>query len=181
MALNPLFGTLDTLPFHARAFGALDALPFDPRALGALNALPLNPLFGTLDTLPLHARAFGPLDALPFDPRALGALDLLPFDPGPFRALDALALDFRPLSPLGALALSTLRAIGLLALGTRWPLRLALALAGLCTFAGIAAVALGVGRGGERDAGDAGDQEKLAAHDFYSLNKKPCISANWTR
>ncbi len=133
----------------------MDPLALNP--LRALDALALNArTFCSLNALALDARPFSPLYALPFQPWALRALNPLPFEPR-FRTLDALTLDSG--------SLGTLRAFGPLALGTLWPLGLALALAGLCTLTAIAAVALGVCRGGERDAGDAGDQEKLATHD----------------
>lgn len=179
LALDPLLCTPDALTLDASAFRALDPLPFDTRPFGALDPLAFNPLAAcTLNTL--DARPLGPLYALAFDPLALlGALDtlplkslwsfctlnLLPFDARTFGALDTLSLD--TLWALGPLALHPLwpfRSLGSLTLRTLGALCLAFALAGLGAFAAVTAVALGVGRAGQRQAGDASDQEKLGTH-----------------
>ena len=135
------------LTFNLLALSALDSLPLD--ALGALD--PLN-------VLALYLRPFSTLDALAFDARPLGTLDALAFDARPLGALDSLPLNLWSLSPLGTFRTLPFRPL--------WTLGLVFALARLRTFAAITAVALGVGRAGQREAGDAGNQEELGTHDF---------------
>jgi hypothetical protein len=153
------------LPFALLPLGPLDALPLDARTLGPLHTLPLDLLpFGPLDALPLDTGPFRALNTLPLDLRSLSPLDSLPLNPlWSFRTLHTLPLSpLRPFGPLDSLPLRTL-----------WPLCLAFALARLRALAAITAVALGVGRAGQREAGDAGNQEKLGTHGRLLAQTEP--------